>query len=93
MRMTLDEATRILLRGTTGCTALTVARATGLHHESVNAYVQAKYRSTRDDTLEKIYLFVWRQLNAHLLIDAEPLAAPRSPVCDATTTEPAPTTG
>jgi hypothetical protein len=69
--MTLDDATRILLRGTTGCTALTVCRATGLHHESVNAYVQAKYRSTRDDTLEKIYLFVWRQLNAHLLIAEE----------------------
>ena len=65
--MTLDEAALILLRGVSGANALEIARGSGVSSTTVERYLNG-VSTPRPATLDQIYLFIWRRLNAHLLL-------------------------
>lgn len=65
--MDIDDAVRILLNGVTGCNDSVIRRGTGLSRSCVAGYVNGTI-DTPEANREKIYFFVWRQLNAHLLL-------------------------
>ena len=64
--MTLDEAAKILLTGVCGPNALEIARETGIPRNTVSRYLEGA--DAHDGTRYKIYTFIWRRINAHLLI-------------------------
>lgn len=72
--MTLDEATRILLSGVTGANASEVQRNTGVCRMSVDKYL--RNGDGPDDVRDRIYLYVWRQVNRHLLLSEADINRP-----------------
>jgi hypothetical protein len=58
---------RILLNGVTSCNSSVVERETGLSHTSVLRFVRGKATPSAR-TRELLGLFIWRRLNAHLLL-------------------------
>jgi hypothetical protein len=69
--VTLDDAARILLNGITGCNDSTISKETGVSRQSVARYMTEGAEGVVEDTAERIRLFVWRRLNAHLLLSSE----------------------
>jgi hypothetical protein len=67
--MTLEEAIRVLLEGTCGVSVLHVSRETGLSRGALRGFMAGRRQS--QETIDRIGLFVFRRMNAHVLIAEE----------------------
>lgn len=64
--MTIDDAARILIVGICGPNLVEIARGSGVPRSTVERYLAGLPVRRRAD--ERIRTFVWRRLNAHLLL-------------------------
>lgn len=75
--MTLDEAARVLLQGITGCNISEVQRGAGLtSRNAVTRYLEGKDEHRDGSDREKILVYIWRKLNAHVLIELDETRRP-----------------
>lgn len=66
-----EQAMRVLLEGTCGANAAEIGRVTGLSRKTVGEFLSGVRAS--DAAVEAIGRFIWRRMNAHLLISDEDL--------------------
>lgn len=66
--MTYEDSIRVLLDGITGANAALVIRETGLSKNAVYEFLAREHRTTTDKVLTSLAWFVWRRLNAHVLL-------------------------
>lgn len=64
--LTYDESLRILLDGVCGPNDAEIRRGTGLSRPAVRGFFAG--HESRADTMEKLGMFVWRKLNASVLL-------------------------
>lgn len=64
-----EHAMRILLEGVCGANAADIAKTMGLNHKTVCNFLRGT--KTHAATVEAIEQYIWRRMNAHLLITDE----------------------
>jgi hypothetical protein len=67
--VTYEDSIRVLLRGMTGVNASVVNRATRVRHDSTLRFCCGE--TIPEPVMDRLALFVWRQMNAKVLICEE----------------------
>jgi hypothetical protein len=68
-----EDALRVLLEGVSGCNGTRVAQGSGLSHVCVMQFLRGQ-TAPRAQTVDRLAWFVWRRLNANVLLDPADLA-------------------
>jgi hypothetical protein len=69
--LTYEESLRVLLQGVSGVNLSIVSRGSGVDRFQIAKFVAGK--KVRPDTLANLGLFVFRQMNSHVLLSKEDL--------------------
>ena len=67
--MKYEEAMRILLEGTCGVNEAKVTRECGASRPALRAFISGA--EITDNQLDRIGMFIWRKMNAHLLLSED----------------------
>lgn len=71
VQLSPEECARIILNGVSGCNKRTVAREAFVSQMTVAKFLRGG--NLRPEYVERIELFIWRQLNRHVLLGEEDL--------------------